>query len=110
MGVSYSCISTFRDEDTKTLQGNLAHMKHSPPQDHPRSLGIGLLQGPAGGLFLAREVPLYTSGDTFEFCLSRTDLISHSVFIKWLEKVNSPTRLSTNCLLSVIVNNKLTIL
>ena len=29
------------------------------PQDHPRSLGTGLLQGPAGAVFLISEVPLY---------------------------------------------------
>jgi hypothetical protein len=28
---------------TVVLQGYLAHKKHPPPQDHHRSLGIGLL-------------------------------------------------------------------
>jgi len=33
--------------------------RRPPPQDPPRTLGIGLLQGPTGGLFLMGEVPLY---------------------------------------------------
>ena len=28
------------------IQGYLAHKKHPPPQDHHRSLGIGVLKGP----------------------------------------------------------------
>ena len=32
-----------------------------PPQDHCRSLGIGLMKGPRGLLFLMSEVPLYTT-------------------------------------------------
>jgi len=30
-----------------------------PPQDHHRALGIFLLQGPRGALFLMNEVTLY---------------------------------------------------
>ena len=40
------------------VQGYLAHKKQPPPEDHHRSLGIGLLQGPTGGVFLMSEVPL----------------------------------------------------
>ena len=42
----------------RALQGYLAHKKHPPPQDHPRSLGIGLLYGPRRRQFLVSEVPL----------------------------------------------------
>ena len=42
----------------RALQGYLAHQKHPPPQNHHRSLGIGLLQGHTGGVFLMSEVPL----------------------------------------------------
>ena len=41
------------------LQGYLAHKKQPPPHDHHRALGIVLLQGPRGALFLMSEVPLY---------------------------------------------------
>ena len=35
------------------VHGFLAHKKHPPPKEPPRSLGIGLLQGPTrGGGFL----------------------------------------------------------
>ena len=44
------------------VQGYLAHKKRRPPQDHHRILGIGLLKGPTGGLFLMSEVPLYPAG------------------------------------------------
>jgi len=43
---------------TASLHGYLAHKKHPPPQDHHRSLGIGLLEGPTAGVFLMSEVPL----------------------------------------------------
>ena len=47
------------DEDpTCTVQGYLAHKKHPSPEDHHRSLVVGLLYGPTGGLFLISEVPL----------------------------------------------------
>ena len=39
------------------IQSHLAHKKPSPPQDHHRALGIGLL-GPRGVRFLVSEVPL----------------------------------------------------
>ena len=47
----------------------------SPPSDHHRALGIVLLQGPRGALFLMSEVPLY---------------ISHPGFRAWLEPSVSP--------------------
>jgi len=31
-------------------QGYIVYKKHPPPWDHHRSAGIGLLQGPAGGV------------------------------------------------------------
>ena len=34
--------------------------KHPPPQDHGRTLGIFLLKGPRGALFLMSKVHLYT--------------------------------------------------
>jgi len=40
------------------LQGYLAHKKHPSPRDRHRSLGIGLLTGPTGGVFLMSKVPL----------------------------------------------------
>ena len=45
------------------MQGYLAHEKHHPPLDHRRALGIVLLQGPEGALFVMREVPLYAEHD-----------------------------------------------
>jgi hypothetical protein len=42
-------------------QGYIAHKKQPPPQDRPRALGMFLLQGPRGALFLMREVPLYST-------------------------------------------------
>ena len=41
------------------LQGYLAHKKHPPPWNHHRSLRIGLLWGPTGGVLRMSEVPLY---------------------------------------------------
>ena len=39
-------------------------IEHSPPPQHlHRSLGIVLLQGPRGALFLMSEVPLYVPAD-----------------------------------------------
>ena len=43
-----------------TLLGYLAHKKEPPPQDHRRALGMVLLYGPRGALFLMSEVPLYS--------------------------------------------------
>ena len=43
-----------------TLQGHRTHEKHPPPWDHHKSLGIGLLQGPTGGVFHMSELPVYT--------------------------------------------------
>ena len=40
------------------IQRYLADKKQPPPMDHHRALGIFLLQGPRGALFLTREVPL----------------------------------------------------
>ena len=42
----------------QSLLGDLADEKHPPPYDPHRSPGIGHLQGPTGGVFLMREVPL----------------------------------------------------
>ena len=36
------------------VQGYLSHKKHPPPQDHQKSLGIGLLQCPTGGVSYER--------------------------------------------------------
>ena len=41
---------------------NLAHKKLPPPQDHPRALGKGLLQGPIRRQFIMSEVSLYGAG------------------------------------------------
>ena len=41
------------------MQGYLAHKKHQTPQDHYRSLGISLRQGPTGWVFVISEVSLY---------------------------------------------------
>ena len=43
-----------------SLQGRLTHKKPPPPLDHHRALGVGLLWGPTGGVFVMSEVPLYT--------------------------------------------------
>ena len=40
-----------------SAQGYLAHKKLQTPQDHHRTLGVGLLQGPTGGRVLIIEVP-----------------------------------------------------
>ena len=40
------------------LQGYLAHKKRPPRYDHHRAHGIGLPQGPRGGLFRMSEVTL----------------------------------------------------
>ena len=40
------------------FKGTLLIRKRPPPYDHHRSLGIGLLWSPTGGLFLMSEVPL----------------------------------------------------
>jgi len=54
-----TCIeSRGKDEHDSTLQGYLAHKKHPFLQDYHRALGIGLLQGPMGVVFLMSEVPL----------------------------------------------------
>ena len=47
------------DGNRERLQGYIAHKKHPPHWDHQRSLGIGLLWDPTGGVFLMSEVPLY---------------------------------------------------
>ena len=41
------------------LKGYLAHKKQPPPESHHRALGIFLLYGPRGVLFLMSEIPLY---------------------------------------------------
>ena len=38
--------------------GYFAHKTHPPPWEHHKSLGIVLLKGPSGGLFLMSKVPL----------------------------------------------------
>ena len=44
----------------RILQGYLAHKKSPPPpQDHPRPLGMRLLEGPRGRRFRMSEEPLY---------------------------------------------------
>ena len=49
--------------------------KRPPPQDPPRSLGIGVRWGPMGGSFLMSEVPL----KTFESLQSRLKGLRGSV-------------------------------
>ena len=44
-----------------SLQGYLAHKQTPTPLGLPRTLGIGLRQGPRGVRFLVSEVPLYAS-------------------------------------------------
>ena len=55
--------SKARAKPVQDIQGYmyLAHKKHPPPQDHYRSLGIGLLWGLAGGGGLINEqgIPVY---------------------------------------------------
>ena len=46
------CCVMWRYRDTSLIR------KHPPPQDYPRTLGIGVRQGPRGGRFLTSEVPL----------------------------------------------------
>ena len=41
------------------LQGNLVHKNSTPPNGFHRALGIVLLQGLGGALFLMGEVPLH---------------------------------------------------
>ena len=48
------------------LQRYLAHKKPRPPWDLYKALGIVLLYGPRGVLFLMSEVPLY--GGHMEGC------------------------------------------
>ena len=48
------------------LQGYLAHKKTPTPQDHQRTLGIALLQGPRGVRLIMSEVPLCRRGLAFE--------------------------------------------
>ncbi len=43
------------------VQGYLAHKKLPSNYDHRRALGMVLLQGPKGGLFLMSEAPLQSS-------------------------------------------------
>ena len=52
-------LDTHKATKSWLLDGYLAHQKHPPPQDPHRSLGIVLLQGPTGVVFLMIEVPLY---------------------------------------------------
>ena len=53
------CSGSRVRRDVLGLQGYLAHKKYPPPQDPPRTLGIGLRYGPRGERFLMSEVPLY---------------------------------------------------
>ena len=68
---THLCIST-----PTSVQGYLPHKKAALPtsliirQDHHRNLGIALLQGPKGGVFLMREVPLN--------CTGRDPFLNHS--------------------------------
>ena len=43
--------------DANTYRGTLLIRNSTPPKDHHRALGIVLLQGPRGALFLMSEVP-----------------------------------------------------
>ena len=46
----------------RVYRGTLLIRKTHPPQDHHKSLGIGLLQGNTGGGVLMSEVPLLVGG------------------------------------------------
>jgi hypothetical protein len=48
------------------MQGYLAHKKQPPPQDYRRALGIVLLYGLRGALFVMSEVPLHRMGGKSE--------------------------------------------
>jgi hypothetical protein len=50
-GVLGRCV---RVDARRGIQGYLAHEKNPTPYDHPRSLGICLLQGPKGSRFLVQ--------------------------------------------------------
>jgi len=54
------CGSGFKVGSTNHVQGHLAHKKQPPhPQGHHKALGMVLLEGARGALFLMSEVPLY---------------------------------------------------
>ena len=67
-------------------QGYLTHEKQPPPQDLHRALGIVLLQGPRGALFLMSEVPLFvpawamdlgTVAPLLKFVLTNSETYQH---------------------------------
>ena len=49
----------FGTPPTVPYRGTSLTRKIHPPWNHHRSLGIGLLKGPTGRMFLVSEVPLY---------------------------------------------------
>ena len=55
------------------LRGYLAHKKHPPPSDLPKTLGKGLLQGLRGERFLMSKVILYP----VDVCDTRLDAQVH---------------------------------
>jgi hypothetical protein len=57
--VSQGLHASHSYSDVHTLQGYLAHKKPPPPLRLPRALGIVLLQGPRGALFLVSQAPLH---------------------------------------------------
>jgi hypothetical protein len=64
--------TVFSSMKVSQVQGYLAHKNAHPPEDHDRSLGIRLLQGPTGGLFLISEASLYaSSGAASKPCLGK---------------------------------------
>ena len=61
-----------------------------------------------GGMTMAEDVA--RKGQGLHRNTNLTTPISHNVLVKWFQKASSPSKPSTNCLLSVKVNHKLTIL
>ena len=51
-------------QSTTHCRGTSLIRNSPPPQDPPRTLGIGLLKGPKGRMFLMSAVPLYSQPTT----------------------------------------------
>ena len=67
----------------RTLQGYLAYQKPPTHLEQHRALGIGLLYGPEGGLFLMSQVPLYLSAERESSLLTIYSSESTIIWMIW---------------------------
>jgi len=71
-------IGRYPSQGVHLYRGTSTIRKSIPPQGHHRVLGIRLLQGPTGALFLMCEVPLYPMCSRFLHANTRRVILNHT--------------------------------